>query len=334
MNTIFPKIYVDESGNTGSNVCDKYQRYFVLSAVSFLDEELERIQADINYPKEQHFLKMKESIAGRIAIKNLLSHSLVNSEHISYQIVDKTFCIYAQITDMTIEPVFHYILHENLYKRRGNILAANCLYTFCEKHSNKNAVNEFKHSFMTMMREQSENSIIAFYDSVHELKAKSINELHEFLSFIEMSELILEHVLVEDNKYCLDTTLTSLISQTNHWYNKYKTKLEIITDNSKPLAAQEHLITKFSNIKEERFVGYDTRKHAYPLPIHKFCMVDSKDSFGVQVADMIASAVTFLWNESTKNIKSFTMNLPNWIFSIMCHAILYVRQVMKNYRNR
>jgi len=322
MNTYFPKIYVDESGNTGSNICDKFQRYFVLSAISFLDEELEQIQADINYPKELHFLNMKESIAGRKAIKKLLSHNLINSEHISYQLWDKTFCIYAQITDMTIEPVFHYIFHEDLYKRRKNILAANCLYFFGENHIDKNAINEFKISFMTMMREQSKRSIIAFYDNVRKLKAKSIDELNEFLFLIELSESILEYVLVEDNKYCLDTTFTSLISLTNHWYNKFQTKLEIIADNSKSLTAQELLINKFSNIKEECFVGYDTRKHTYPLPIHRFKMVDSKDSFGVQVADMIASAVTFRWNEPTKKYQKFHDEIAELdFFNLPCYPI-------------
>jgi hypothetical protein len=59
MNNTYPKIYIDESGNTGSNICDENQKYFVLSAVSFSDKEVEQIQSDIDYPKELHFSERK-----------------------------------------------------------------------------------------------------------------------------------------------------------------------------------------------------------------------------------------------------------------------------------
>lgn len=152
---LYPKIYIDEAGNTGSNICDENQKYFVLSAVSFSDDELEQLRLDINCSKELHFSEMKNSIAGRQVIKKLLSHSIINSEHITYQFVDKKFCTYAQITDMTIEPVFHYIFKENLYRNKGNIIVANCLYTFMENHDKKEIVATLKQSFMRMMREQS-----------------------------------------------------------------------------------------------------------------------------------------------------------------------------------
>lgn len=322
MDDHFPKVYIDESGNTGSNICDEDQRYFVLSAVSFHDDDLKKLQKDINYSKELHFSEMKASIAGRKAILNLLSHDLINSEHISYQFVDKKFCIYAQITDMTIEPVFHYIFKTNFYRKKYNIIVANLLYTFLENHSSKDLVNKFKLSFMVMIRSQSERSIKEFYDLVDELKKKSSKKLNEILSLIGESKYILKYVLIDDKKYSLDTTLTSLISLTNHWHNIYKTKLEIITDISKPLAAQEDLINQLINIKNECIVGYDTRKHTYPLPIQRFRMVDSTSSFGVQIADMIASAVTFRYNEPTKKYQKFHQELNELDFSNMtCYPL-------------
>jgi len=43
MNT-YPTIYIDEAGNTGSNVLNCNQPYFVLSAVHFTDAELVQLQ--------------------------------------------------------------------------------------------------------------------------------------------------------------------------------------------------------------------------------------------------------------------------------------------------
>lgn len=105
----YPNIYVDEAGNTGSDILNPDQPYFVLSAVHFSDEELQQIQKDIPYDKELHFVEMKKSIKGRLTIKKILQHSLMNEDHISFEFIDKQFCIYAQIVDMTIEPVFYFI---------------------------------------------------------------------------------------------------------------------------------------------------------------------------------------------------------------------------------
>ena len=68
MNT-YPTIYIDEAGNTGSNVLNCNQPYFVLSAVHFTDAELVQLQKYIMYDKELHFVEMKKSTKGRNTIK-------------------------------------------------------------------------------------------------------------------------------------------------------------------------------------------------------------------------------------------------------------------------
>lgn len=75
MNT-YPTIYIDEAGNTGSNVLNCNQPYFVLSAVHFTDAELVQLQKYIMYDKELHFVEMKKSIKGRNTIKLILQHSI------------------------------------------------------------------------------------------------------------------------------------------------------------------------------------------------------------------------------------------------------------------
>ena len=46
---ICPNIYIDEPGNTGSDILNINQPYFVLSAIHFTNEELACIQKDISY---------------------------------------------------------------------------------------------------------------------------------------------------------------------------------------------------------------------------------------------------------------------------------------------
>lgn len=47
----------------------------------------------------------------------------MNEDHISFEFIDKQFCIYAQIVDMTIEPVFISSI-KKIYIKNGNIILA------------------------------------------------------------------------------------------------------------------------------------------------------------------------------------------------------------------
>ena len=314
MNT-YPTIYIDEAGNTGSNVLNCNQPYFVLSAVHFTDAELVQLQKYIMYDKELHFVEMKKSIKGRNTIKLILQHSLMNEEHISFEFIDKQFCIYAQIVDMTIEPVFHFIYGNDLYKKRGNIILANCLYVFCKNHPNQDIVKAFLYSFEDMMRNQTEESINNFYLNVETLSDISDESLTNILQCISSSRNILEHVLIEDNKSCLDTTVTSLLCMVDHWFKKFGTRMNVITDDSKQIKAGLNMIKHLSKIpRKQQLVGYDTRKHIFPLPINSISMVNSNLNFGVQLADLIASSFSFVWSDVTSKYKIFQNELKSLPF--------------------
>ena len=314
MNT-YPTIYIDEAGNTGSNILNCSQPYFVLSAVHFTDVELLQLQKEIVYGKELHFVEMKKSIKGRNTIKSILQHPLIDEEHISFEFIDKQFCIYAQIVDMTIEPVFYFIYHDDLYKKRGNIILANCLYAFCKNHPNQDFVRDFLYSFENMMRKQTEESIDEFYLNVEILSSVSDESLRDILHHISLSRNILDDVLIEDNKYCLDTTVTSLLCMVNHWFKKLGTELNIVTDDSKQIKAGLDMIERLSKIAStQQFVGYDTRKHIFPLPINSISMVDSNSNFGVQLADLIASSISFVWSDITSKYSKFQDKLKSLSF--------------------
>lgn len=92
-------------------------------------------------------------------IRWLLNHSLIDEQYVTYQIVYKSFAIYAFMVDMLIEPFMKYHLNENLYKGRSNVILANCLYTLAENASESDStigayVNDLKSRFEKMMRTQ------------------------------------------------------------------------------------------------------------------------------------------------------------------------------------
>lgn len=98
------------------------------------------------------------------------------------------------------------------------------------------------------MREQTEESIEDFYLNVDILSSISDEPLIDILSHISLSRRILDNVLIEDNKYCLDTTVTSLLCMVDHWYKKLKIKINVITDDSKPIKSSLDIIEQLSKM--------------------------------------------------------------------------------------
>lgn len=322
-----PKVYFDESGNTGSNITNIEQPYFVLSAVSYTDEELQQIQNDVACADELHFKKLKKSGDGRKVIRRLINHPLIDDQHVTYQIVDKTFAIYAFMVDMLIEPFMKYRLNENLYKGRSNVILANCLHTFAEKASEKDStirsyVNDLKSEFEKMMRNQTQESIEDFYETVNILCSMTSGGFQDILSWMLPSQDMLGVILTEDKKYCLDITLSSLLVLTDHWHKRYNSKIDVITDDSKQLYAKRDLINQLRSIEGYQAVGYDTRKATFPPQIASLTFVDSATSYGVQIADLVASSVTFALT-GAKGLEKFQQELNDCqLMKFHCYPLM------------
>lgn len=306
---MLPKVYFDEAGNTGSNITNLQQPYFVLSSVCFTDEELEQIKKDVPFSDELHFMNIKSRWDGRKAIKSLLNYPLLDEEHVTYQVVDKTYALYAFMVDSLIEPFVKFQLNEDLYKGKGNILLANCLYIYAESEIEKGGptadfVDDLKVNFERMMRIQTEECISEFYETLNILISVTNGGFQEILYMMLPSEHMLNMILTEDKKYCLDVTVSSLLVLTNHWHKKFGTKIDVFSDNSKPLSEKRVLIEQLMNITGYQSVGYDNRKMTYPLQINSLNFVDSKDCYGAQIADIVASAVAFSFT-GTKDLEKF-----------------------------
>ncbi|TOH24513.1 DUF3800 domain-containing protein, partial [Vibrio parahaemolyticus] len=102
---IIPTIYLDESGNTGSNILDDNQPVFTLASCKFDEKQatklLETLQS--KSPKEAHFKVLKRRKAGQDGVVRLLKHSLVNESNISVEIFHKRYMVITKIVDLLIE---------------------------------------------------------------------------------------------------------------------------------------------------------------------------------------------------------------------------------------
>lgn len=130
-------IYIDESGNTGSNLLDKNQPVFATASCNFSVEEASYLLSKLpaSLAQEAHFKKLRKSRAGCEAIIRLLSEELVNPERIKVHVIHKEFMVLTKIVDTLIEAYYNAHGHD-FYKNGRNIAYSNmlwyCLSAFCD----------------------------------------------------------------------------------------------------------------------------------------------------------------------------------------------------------
>ena len=290
-------LYFDESGYTGPDLTNNSQPYFALASVRITDEEISCIKDDIHYSdwgKELHFKSMYTNPQGRAMLTKIFNHPLMDESHVLPSFAYKRYCIYANMVNILVETMYH---NEglNLYEGAKNLLLANGLYSFAVLHNNKDLVAAFESNFVTMVRKPSVDSVADFYRTTDEL----INDHNTNPGFREMLlELPLTiHYIKEAlsvNKFYIDLTIPLFSVSVQEWYDRTGEKHNVIFDSSEPFYANKAFMEYLRDMDTpETVVGYGKRTHVYPLPVGKMDIAKSHDEFGIQLADLVASALVF-----------------------------------------
>lgn len=305
-------LYFDEAGYTGSNINDKQQPYFCLASFCINEVELQgvtelvrQLLLEFDLPIEElHFVRLKRSTAGRNFIKKLL---LTLREYfvgdVLVHVTNKEFATSCLVIDRLVEPLFHYN-NVDLYSDKKNVIWACDLDLFLRKHPNQNQIVEFRRIFQDMILKGTEEEIEKFKNVVSD-----IMELTKSHNFRNMLLAILRALKAPSwfetsDKFTLDVTMSSFVASLEYWRAKINLKFDIVFDNSKPIRSYSEMINKLSDSTiPELMVGYDDRKHQYPLPVNNLELADSKDNIGLQIADILASAFCFIYNKQSKLAK-------------------------------
>lgn len=290
-------IYFDESGNTGQDMLNNEQKVFVLGSVSFNYDELNELKSIFNTNDEVHFKKLKNSSEGRKKIITFLNHNLINEQNIFFYVVHKEFNVCGQITDLLIETVMHEKGYD-LYKYGRHIAYSNWIFYFGNFFWDKSLYNKLIEEFISMIRNKTEESINKFYVTATNLY-KSVEEKSIVKPIVESKKHI-NQIMESIDKYSIDTTFSTFLVLCDKWYKQTKNKIDVRLDTSKQIDHYknylEHTMKIAERTPETIEIGYDNRKITFPPQIKSIEIVDSKNDFGVQCADLIASSITFMYN--------------------------------------
>lgn len=290
------KIYMDESGNTGSNLLDKQQPVFTTASCNFTDEEAVYLLERLGFSKadEVHFKRLRKTRSGQKAIIELLADDLICAERVKVHVINKEFMVLAKIIDILVE---HYLnkMDCDLYKDGHNIALSNmlwyCLPIFCDADQ----VRAMYASFVNMMRTKEDAAISLFYDAVFRLKEASNNErFNKFIDLILVTRYTVHLAVASLDKFSIDPSIPSLFIHCAQWGEVYPDGFVVNHDDSNTLEQQQHMVTQFMVwSKNEIVAGYDRRKFILPLKSKKLDFVCSKKVKQIQIMDVLASALAY-----------------------------------------
>lgn len=291
-----PTIFLDESGNTGANLLDKTQPFFTMAGVDLSTEHAEMLISLVgtNSPKEVHFSSMKRRKSGQDGLLRLLSHPLICASNVKVGVYHKEFMIVSKIVDRLIEHMA-YKTGFDLYLDGCNIAMSNVLHYCMPVFCTGPVVENMYKAFITMIKERDANSISAFYQSVEVMQEKSSNPTFASdLAMIAATRRFIHGALENLNKSDLDPLSPCLFFQGVAWGGKYPDGFHLVHDESKTLKANKALLEEFMQwTTSEIEIGYDRRKFKLPLKAKSLNFADSEAFPQIQVADVIASAVSF-----------------------------------------
>lgn len=315
-------LYFDEAGYTGADLNNKNQPFFTLASTCLTEDEMQAIRKDIGYDewgRELHFVSMYTNYHGRGVLNKIFSHPLLDFRHVKLAFALKRYCIYAQIVDILVE-TYYYMNGINIYVGAKNLLLSNGLYYLAISHSNQQLVSEFENDFVAMVRNPSTESITCFYQTTDRLIGDSQTSNHFRNLLLEIPQTI-EHIqyALDMPSFHMDLTIPLFSELIQKWYLDTGVKHDVLFDSSEPFHANLELLESLKSIEgEETEVGYGDNKHVYPLPVGELAIAKSHDNFGIQLADVFASALSFVLTPRTDKYQKYQVELKELpIFKIV-----------------
>ena len=302
-------LYFDEAGYTGPDLTNQDHPYFTLASIRLTDDEVEKMKKDINYEgwgKEFHFSSMYTNPKGRLMLEQVFAHPFMDANHVLLSFALKRYCVYANIVNILVE-TYYYNNGINLFEGAKNLILANGLFYFAKLHPNKSLIAEFEGNFVKMVREPSVESVAEFYRTTDKLRLDKDNK-DDFFDMLSEIPPTIEYIkeALSNNKFYIDLTIPLFSISIQEWYKTTGAKEDVLFDSSEPFYANKAFLEGLRDMNvPETEVGYGKQKHVYPLPVGKMRIVKSYEKFGIQLADVYASALNFVLTPRTDKYKQY-----------------------------
>lgn len=296
-------VVFDESGNTGADLLNEDQPFFVLASTNLSQEEASELIKIVHrhQAKEIKFSKLKKSNSGKRRIIEFLNQLAPYQKRIKTTIFYKKFMVMTKIVDIIIEELAR-LDGIDLYKNGTNISLSNMHFYCMNSYCGQELTDKMYASFIKMIREQDKISIENFYYQTWQLYGASIDiKYQSSLSPILASERIIHNILNGTDSNSLDPAIPAFFEHCSTWGNFIGSNFDILHDTSKPIFQEKDTLELLmSRSIPEKEIGYDRRKFTLPLKVNGVSFKNSEHDSRIQITDLVAGC-SALWAKGIIN---------------------------------
>jgi hypothetical protein len=289
-----PRVYFDESGNTGEDLINRADPVFTLSSCSFSSEqEAELLHIFRTYQgRELKYATLRRSVPGRRSVIEFLKHPHVSSGTVALMPIHKDFMIVTKYCDLVLEPSMREA-GVNFYQQGLNLATANLLTTILPVLVNPVTWANFLTLFVTLIRRRDKPSFDSWVKSAalvfDFLQGVDPKTAHFFLPVLQLD---FDEFINSLNDAELDPLIPAYYVLVNHWGRALGRNYDVHADRSKVLAAERERLLALGNESIAPVVaGFDRRTMDFPLKVSDIIPVDSTEEKQVQLADVLAGAL-------------------------------------------
>jgi hypothetical protein len=298
-------VYIDESGYTGSDLLNREQPFQAASAIYISDDDASHLIKE-HFPrlgaKELKYRTLSRRQNNWQRLYNLQKSMLEEFTCVTY-ICDKKYVLIMQFLDYIIEP-FYYERGMDWYKDGMNYSLGSLLYYTGDSLLGDGNFSEVLKLFQYALKSKSDVSILALIEKV---KASKWQEFPESFGPLVMETPSCIEAL-KSKETSSDAAFVVLLALVSKLESVIGTEYSVKHDTSRNLEQYDSILNKIINHKNDvSFRETAITKLKFPLNIKSVTQVDSKESFGVQLSDILVGGII----DSSKSIMGTKPNEYN-----------------------
>ncbi|MFI8553821.1 DUF3800 domain-containing protein [Psychrobacter sp. NPDC077938] len=292
-------LYFDESGFTGNDLLSPNQTVFSYASVESSQEESENFVKYLlnKYHVQNGEIKSSKLLRGNKG-KRLIDEVLEHYEgRFKVMICHKKFALSAKFFEYIFEPALSRS-NSLFYGVNFHMFISNMLYLeLFLKHQN---AEDIFSDFAQLMREGKLEELKVLFKGSNEDEPTFLKLITEF-AILNKEAVISELSTLEGTmtgKWILDLTNTSLFSLLGEWGEEYE-ELVAYCDKSKPLDDDQDIFNAMVGRKDKVYMNYEDFKAPITFNLKEpLNLVDSKEYYGIQIADAIAGAFAYAFDDN------------------------------------
>lgn len=316
-------IYFDEAGFTGSDMLNDDQPVFVYASVAIEPPDARNIIRELSSRFSLQGREIKGSnLTGHRKGQEAISWLLKECKDTSrISISNKKYALAGKFFEYIFEPVLAPV-NSLFYALEFHLFIANLLYIFFISREEYAEVimSEFQ-AFMRKHDPSSLDRILLPFDRGLEI-GKPLGQILTFLIchkgiIVEEIERLSEIEGLRD--WVLELTTTSLYWLLSYWGGRFPS-IEVYCDKSKPLELNRELFNALVGRQDKIYMKLADKPEVlltYNLA-KPICLVDSSESPGIQIADVLASSMAYAFKYPDYSCSNEWISLANSMFHSTC----------------